>query len=168
MSAKKSDSTKKKDSATAKESMKAKTGDDPLDIKDKIKPKKAKSSKNRSKKYESKKSSKPAQSWLSHNNIIAAVGVLIVILLFIIIVSPGSSTPNEEVLENVSSLVTDLPAEDPIIATIENAEAITSQDNFYTGSENGDKVLVYPNSNRAIIYRPSDNSIVKDGLVSIQ
>ncbi len=97
----------------------------------------------------------------------ALVGLLAIAGVWLVALrGGGGELTNQQVIDKVSSLVTDLPTETPTIATIEDAEAIVQTDAFYTGSGNGDKVLVYPQSKRAIIYSPDNNTIVKDGSVS--
>jgi len=85
---------------------------------------------------------------------------------FFVLRTDGELT-NQQVIDKVQSLVGDLPSETPTIATIEDAELSARQDGFYEGSSKGDKVLVYPQSKRAIIYSPDDNKIIKDGSVSV-
>ena len=74
---------------------------------------------------------------------------------------------NSDVVVRVSELVSDLPQENPTIAIINDADALSEQDGFYAGASNGDRLLVYPQSGRAIIYNPDSDSIVKDGAVNI-
>jgi len=58
-----------------------------------------------------------------------------------------------------------LPNETPTVATILDAKKLTAEQTFYTGSLNGDKLLVYPKSQKAIIYSPSRNILVNVGPV---
>ncbi len=54
----------------------------------------------------------------------------------------------------------DLPADEtPTLATVTDREKLADQP-FFRKSENGDKVLIYTNSGRAILYRPSTKKIV--------
>ena len=55
--------------------------------------------------------------------------------------------------------------EEPVLATITEKDKITSQ--FLSKSENGDKVLLYSNAQRAIIYRPSLNKLIDVGPLNI-
>ncbi len=55
----------------------------------------------------------------------------------------------------------DLPTEeDPTLATVTDKEMLKEQD-FFKRAENGDKVLLYPKSGKAILYRPSTGRVVE-------
>lgn len=57
-----------------------------------------------------------------------------------------------------------LPGDEaPVIASVLDAEALASDQEFFVGSQNGDKVIVY--SKRAIIYRPDSDILVNVGPV---
>jgi len=57
--------------------------------------------------------------------------------------------------------VFELPTgEDPTIATVQDKEKLKEQ-NFFVNSENGDKVLVYINAKKAILYRPSTEKVIE-------
>ncbi len=60
----------------------------------------------------------------------------------------------------------DLPQDEtPVLATVTDREKIKTQA-FFARSENGDKVLLYTNFGRAILYRPSTNKIVDVTLIN--
>lgn len=61
------------------------------------------------------------------------------------------------------SKLTLLPSEEPVIATILDAQVLATQSAFYQQAENGDKLVVYPQAQKAFIYRPSKNVIVNSG-----
>jgi len=102
---------------------------------------------------------------------LAAIAIEVALVLYaawFFVLKSDEELTNQQVIDKVSSLVENLPEnETPTIATIEDAEAIAKQDSFYEGASDGDKVLVYAQNKRAIIYSPNDNRIVKDGAVSI-
>lgn len=55
----------------------------------------------------------------------------------------------------------DLPDDEtPTFATITDKSKVQDQP-FFSAVENGDKVLIYPNSRKAILYRPSSKKIVE-------
>lgn len=56
-----------------------------------------------------------------------------------------------------------LPEEDPTIATITDAENLTQQQPFYVGSQNGDKLLIFPNAKKAIIYSEARDKLINVG-----
>jgi hypothetical protein len=57
-----------------------------------------------------------------------------------------------------------LPADEvPTVATISDVEALTKDQPFFTGAQDGDRLLVYVKAQKAIVYRPSENIIVNVG-----
>ena len=61
-----------------------------------------------------------------------------------------------------------LPNETPILATIQNAEELAKTQPFYVGSTNGDRVLIYQQAAKAIIYNEAKDILVNVGPVFIQ
>jgi hypothetical protein len=57
--------------------------------------------------------------------------------------------------------------EEPTLATVTDREKLADQP-FFERAENGDKVLIYSNSGRAILYRPSTKKIVDVTTVNVQ
>lgn len=53
-----------------------------------------------------------------------------------------------------------LPAEKATIATVEDKQKLAGQA-FFTHAQNGDKVLIYPQGKKAILYRPSTDKIIE-------
>ena len=61
----------------------------------------------------------------------------------------------------------DLPlGEVPTVATVTDKTKLESQ-SFFKKSENGDKVLIYMNSGKAILYRPSTKKIVDVTVINV-
>jgi hypothetical protein len=57
-----------------------------------------------------------------------------------------------------------LPLNDePVIATVDDPATLIKQQAFFTGSIKGDVVLIFPKTQRAILYSPSRNKIVNAG-----
>ncbi len=56
-----------------------------------------------------------------------------------------------------------LPEEDPTIATITDAENLIQQQPFYAGAQNGDKLLIFPNAKKAIIYSEARDKLINVG-----
>lgn len=66
----------------------------------------------------------------------------------------------------VSSLIALPEDETPTVATITDVEKIRNQ-TFFKSAENGDKVLIYTNAKKAILYRPSAKKVIEVGAVNI-
>lgn len=82
--------------------------------------------------------------------------------------NPGALVQDEakELIDKVSAL-TDLPVgEEPTVASITDVEKLKGQ-NFFVNAQNGDKIIIYPLSKRAVLYRPSTNKVIEAGSVAI-
>ncbi len=76
------------------------------------------------------------------------------------------TSETEALISDISKLI-DLPKDEkPTIATVSDAEKIKSQV-FFAKAVNGDKVLIYTNAKKAILYRPSEKRIIEVGAVNI-
>jgi hypothetical protein len=63
-------------------------------------------------------------------------------------------------VERVSKLIV-LPQDElPTIATVSDPEQLQSQP-FFRNAKAGDKVLIYANARKAVLYSPTDNKIVE-------
>ena len=69
-------------------------------------------------------------------------------------------------LEEVGKLMTLPTDEKPTIATVSDAEKVKTQ-SFFKLAQNGDKVLIFANTKKAILYRPSEKKIVEVGTVNL-
>lgn len=58
-----------------------------------------------------------------------------------------------------------LPDETPVLATVSDLEKVKGQE-FFAKAQLGDKVLIFMNAKKAILYRPSDKLIVEVGRVN--
>lgn len=73
--------------------------------------------------------------------------------------SQKALTEIEEIVRKVSRLM-ELPAgETPTLATVSDKRQLQNQ-NFFQKAENGDRILVYSQAKRAILYRPSIDKII--------
>lgn len=70
-----------------------------------------------------------------------------------------------ELVEQVRGLIFLPEDEIPLVATVVNAEALQAEQPFYQDVQNGDRLLIYGESLKAIIYRPSENQLVNVGPV---
>lgn len=59
-----------------------------------------------------------------------------------------------------------LPAEEPTVATVSNIEQLRNQP-FFVNAKNGDKVLIYVNARKAVLYDPVSNKIVEATPINI-
>jgi len=61
----------------------------------------------------------------------------------------------------------ELPADEkPTVATVTDLEKVKDQP-FFRNAKNGDKVLIYTNARKAILYRSSEKRIIEVGAVNI-
>lgn len=118
---------------------------------------------------------------MSHrsSNILSLVTSLIAILSLIAAVyfyvqsrrAQDDKNSGSEEIKQVVALVgalMELPVnETPTLATVTDKEKLSGQP-FFQKSENGDKVLIYETSGKAILYRPSTKKIVDITTVSTQ
>jgi hypothetical protein len=68
----------------------------------------------------------------------------------------------EKILKDVGKLIV-LPDSEPLVATVQDADALKKVQAFFEFSENGDRLLVYPD--KALIYRPKDKRLINVGPV---
>lgn len=81
--------------------------------------------------------------------------------------------PENDTVEEVTLLIQEIGAmmelpgdETPTLATVTDREKLADQP-FFQKAQNGDKVLIYTSSGRAILYRPSIRKIVDVTLVNV-
>lgn len=58
------------------------------------------------------------------------------------------------------SKILELPDETPTLATVAEKEKLQDQP-FFEKAENGDKVLIFPNAKKAVLYRPSTQKVIE-------
>lgn len=69
-------------------------------------------------------------------------------------------------IEQVKKLISVPEDETPTVATVSDSEKLKSNA-FFANAQNGDKVLIYSTSKKAIIFRPGENKIIEVGPISI-
>lgn len=81
---------------------------------------------------------------------------------------PGVAETKETkaLVETISDLMLLPEGEEPTLATVTDREKLADQP-FFQKAENGDKVLIYSNSGRAVLYRPSLKKIIDVTAVNI-
>ncbi|OGH07510.1 MAG: hypothetical protein A2171_02355 [Candidatus Levybacteria bacterium RBG_13_35_9] len=73
---------------------------------------------------------------------------------------------NNDLIEKVGKLILLPTNEQPTIATITDKSQLSTQP-FFNNAVDGDRVLVYANAKKAILYRPSTNKIIEVAPVNI-
>jgi hypothetical protein len=83
------------------------------------------------------------------------------------IVQEESEAEVVRLLENVSRHML-LPEEGlPMVATVTHAESLIAEQPFYSGVKNGDKLIIFEQSRKAIIYSPTRDIIVNVGPIQL-
>lgn len=72
----------------------------------------------------------------------------------------------QELLEKVGSLIVLPTDEQPTVATVADPSKLQDQA-FFAKAQKGDKVLIYTNARKAILYNPQTNKIVEVAPVNI-
>ncbi len=78
-------------------------------------------------------------------------------------------TANQTELERITSTVgktIKLPNETPTLASVTNISQLKNQE-FFKDAQNGDKVLIYTKSGRALLYRPSTKQVIEYARVNL-
>lgn len=109
--------------------------------------------------------------------IIAVTGTLVVGSLAVVKYKPellglskSSTKPGADEAE-IKSLVAEvgkiieLPFEQPVLATVSDLNKVKDQQ-FFANAKLNDKVLIYTNAKKAILYRPSEHKIIEVGRVN--
>jgi hypothetical protein len=82
-------------------------------------------------------------------------------------------SPTTNAVEEANTLIKKIsehmvmPNERPTIATVDNTKKLANQA-FFKNARNGDKVLMYTQSKKAILYRPSDDKIIEIAYLNIK
>src|SRR3989338_7950708 len=72
-----------------------------------------------------------------------------------------------DLVEKVDKIIRLPTDETPVIDTVNDVNQYQSQV-FFRNAKNGDKVLVYKETRRAFLYRPSENKIIEVGWVKLE
>ena len=67
---------------------------------------------------------------------------------------------NKEFVAAISELIMLPEGEEPTVATVTNTETLKDQP-FFIKAQKGDKVLIYTNNKKAVLYRPEEHKIVE-------
>lgn len=77
-----------------------------------------------------------------------------------------SKQQTEQLLGKVSKLMTLPKDRNTIVASITDVETLAATQDFYLQAHNGDKLIIFPASKKAVIYDEDDNRIVNVGPIS--
>jgi hypothetical protein len=99
---------------------------------------------------------------------LAAVGVVLAIAaaaVFIVLNynSSADEGPNAAMLAKLGNIMILPEGEEPVVSTVTDAEGLKDGAPFYRNAKNGDKILIYAESGKIIIYREGENLIVNAG-----
>jgi hypothetical protein len=67
------------------------------------------------------------------------------------------------VTESLSELILLPEEEEPIVATVKEAETLRKKEAFYKNVQEGDKVVIFSQARKAMIYRPKENRLINVG-----
>lgn len=75
--------------------------------------------------------------------------------------NPTAAAQNESaaLVAKVGKLIELPTAETPTVATVSDVNKLSGQ-TFFSSAKNGDKVLIYSQAKKAVLYRPSTNKII--------
>jgi hypothetical protein len=73
---------------------------------------------------------------------------------------------NKALIIEISKVMLLPQNEIPVIYTIDDPTTLMNKQPFFTASEKGDKLIIYPKSSKAIIYSPSRKVIVNVGPIA--
>ncbi len=72
----------------------------------------------------------------------------------------------ENLVAEISKVIKLPENETPTIATVTDASKLSDQA-FFASAQNGDKVLIYSNSKKIYLYRPSEKRIIEASIINI-
>ncbi|MDR1272741.1 MAG: hypothetical protein LBK04_07140 [Clostridiales Family XIII bacterium] len=114
------------------------------------------------------KTKRPAGRQISLKWALAAIGVVLAIAaaaIFIVLNynSNVDEGPNADMLAKLGGIMILPEGEEPVVSTVTDAAGLKDGAPFYRNAENGDKILIYAESGKIIIYREGENLIVNAG-----
>ena len=72
----------------------------------------------------------------------------------------------QSLVKKVSKLI-NVPEESPVVATIIKADELIAEQRFYAGSKDGDYLIVFPQAQKAIIYRENEDRLINVGPIIV-
>ncbi|MFC1646987.1 LytR C-terminal domain-containing protein [Patescibacteria group bacterium] len=82
--------------------------------------------------------------------------------------NPAQATQeeNKKLVEDISMMIDVPEGEEPTIAAVSDKEKLAGQP-FFANAENGDRVILYPSIQKAILYRPTTGKIIEMSQVNV-
>lgn len=77
----------------------------------------------------------------------------------------ASQADGQELVKEISKYFI-LPNETPTVATVSDVDKLKNQE-FFKDAKSGDKVLIFPDAGRALLYRPSISKIIEYSKVNL-
>jgi hypothetical protein len=74
----------------------------------------------------------------------------------------------QALLEKIGRLIVIPKNEEPVVATINDIEALANEQNFYRDAENGQKLVIFYGVQKAIIYDEATNKLINVGPVFLK
>lgn len=68
-----------------------------------------------------------------------------------------------EMMASVGKIMLLPKGDEPVLARVEDPDALMKQQAFFTGAEKGDALLIFPKAQRAILYSPRRKLIINSG-----
>lgn len=78
----------------------------------------------------------------------------------------AAKTDIEKTKAQVAALIEVPTGEEPTIANVVDVSKLSNQE-FFKNAKNGDRLLVYQNAKKAILYRPETNKIIEVSTINI-
>lgn len=75
-----------------------------------------------------------------------------------------ASSKDEEMVSKIRTYF-DLPNEAPLVQTVGDTDKL-SKDDFFNRAKTGDKVLIFTQAKRALLFRPSNGKIIEYSIVN--
>ena len=83
----------------------------------------------------------------------------------------AESVPNyiseTEKLLDLAGQLTNLPAEEPYVITLQNINELKDSE-FFMDAADGDRVLIFPEARRAVIYREAEHRVIVEGPIDLE
>jgi hypothetical protein len=96
--------------------------------------------------------------------IVAIVVIITAVGVYLIVNNVNKNESSDAgMLAELGNIIILPEGEDPVISTITDADGLKTGAPFYRNAENGDKILIYAQAGKIIIYRESENLIINAG-----